>query len=93
MQNCGIPHFCAKFECLSFVGLGSNGQAGIKEVQNRGISRFCAKFECLSFVGRPLLAAGWVAAWRPGLKLWTGWNSEDAEPLIQAFPLGKMQDR
>ena len=35
----------------------------------------------------PLLAAGWVAAWRPGLKLWTGWNSEDAEPLGRAFLL------
>ena len=41
----------------------------------------------------PLLAAAWVAAWRPGLKLWTGWNSEDAEPLILAFPLGKTQNR
>ena len=102
MQNCGIPHFCAKFECLSFVGeclsfvgLGSNGQAGIKEVQNRGISRFCAKFECLSFVGRWLGRS--LAAWPevvdrlefgrrrtadPSLSV-----GEDAGPLIRAFLL------
>jgi hypothetical protein len=68
VQNCGISHFRAKFECLSFVGeclsfvgLGSNGQAGINGVQNRGISHFCAKFECLSFVGHWLGRS--LAAW------------------------------
>ena len=100
MQNRGISHFCAKFECLSFVGLRSNGQAGINEVQNRGISHFCANFECLSFVGLSFVGrclGRSLAAWPEVVdRLEFGRRrtadprlsvGEDAEPLGRAFLL------